>query len=158
MPYGRFEPSSVHRMARTVDATIPDDEPLYRSVSKDDVDDRLAVLATAVEVPACSFNRSKYSEPEDVLAPRPTDTGIVVITPRELPPPIPRADEIPYEFFAADDPCPPEDPVNEAHCEVRIRRQGHDYTKNLKLKPKPEMAMKAREALARSLRIYRSPT
>jgi hypothetical protein len=59
---------------------------------------------------------------------------------------------------ATNDPCPQEDPDNEAHCEVRIRRQGHDYTRNLKLKPKPEMAMKAREALARTLRIHRAPT
>ena len=146
-------------MARIADATIPDDEALYRSVAKDHVDDRLVVLATAVEVPACSFNRGKYSAPEHVLVPsRPKDNGILVITPKELPPPIPRADEVPYEFFAADDPCPPEDAGNEAHCEVRIRRQGHDYTKNLKLKPKPEMAMKAREALARKLRIHRAPT
>jgi hypothetical protein len=146
-------------MARTADATIPGDEPLYRSVAKDHVDDGLVVLATAVEVPACSFNRSKYSSPEDVLVPsRPSDNGILVVTPGELPPPIPRSEEAPYEFFAADDPCPKEDPANEAHCEVRIRRQGQEYNKNLKLKPKPEMALKAREALARAMRIHRTPT
>ena len=142
-------------MTRTADLAIPSDEQLYRSVAKDDVDENLAVLFTAVEVPACSFNRSRYSEPEQVLAPRPQDTGIVAITPAELPPPIPRGEEVPYEFIAADDPCPREDPDNEAHCEVRVRRQGFPYTKNLKLKA---LAVKAREELARRLRILRGPT
>jgi hypothetical protein len=142
---------------RIPDATIPDDEALYRSVAKDHVDDRLVVLASAVEVPACSFNRSRYSEPADVLVPsRPRDNGILVITPRELPPPVPRAEAAPYEFFAADDPCPREDSENEAHCEVRVRRQGGTFTKNLKLKK--DIELKAREALARRLRILRDPT
>jgi hypothetical protein len=143
-------------MPRSPDSAIPHDEALYRSVAKHDVDDKLVVLATAVEVPACSFNRSKYSAPEQVFVPsRPRDNGILVITPAELPPAIQRTEGAPYEFFAADDPCPREDPTNEAHCEVRVRRQGFEYTKNLKLKA---LALKAREALARRIRILRAPT
>lgn len=91
-------------MLRTADPAIPADEALFRSVAKEEVDEKLAVLFTAVEVPACSFNRSKYSQPKQVLVPRPQHTGIVVITSAELPPPIPRAEAVPYEFFARSSP------------------------------------------------------
>lgn len=140
-------------MARILDEPIPDDETLYRSVAKDDVDEHLGVLPTAVEMPACSFNRSKYSTAADVFSPsRPAENGILELTPRELPPPIPRAEATPYEFFAEDDPIE----SNEAHCEVRIRRVGHPY--NPKHKPSPDIRLKAREALARRMRIGRVPT
>jgi hypothetical protein len=143
-------------MPRIADASIPEDEPLYRSVPKEHVADG-QVLAVAVEVPACSFNRSKYSAPEAVfVASRPKDNGILEITPRELPPPIPRSEAVPYEFVAADDPCPREDPGNEAHCEIRVQRHGHDYNRNHK--PRADIAAKARDALARKLRIHRAPS
>lgn len=140
-------------MARGPDEPIPDDEALYRSVAKEDVDEHLGVLPTALEMPACSLNRSKYSRAEDVLsASRPAENGILEVTPRELPPPIPRAEATPYEFFAADDPID----GNDAHCEIRIRRAGHAY--NPKHKPSPDMKLKAREALARRMRIKQEPT
>ena len=139
-------------MARTPEPTIPDDEALYRSVAKDDVDEHGA-LATAVEMPACSFNRSKYSVPEDVIVPsRPKENGILEVTPRELPPPVPRASGEPYEFFAADDPID----ENEAHCEVRMRRTGSEYKANHK--PNKDIVMKARAELARRMRVHRAPT
>lgn len=106
-------------MARAPDEQIPPDEPLYRSISAADVIG-IDVLSSAVDLPRCSFNRGKYSAPEDVLvARRPDDNGIVAITGNELPSPVPRATGDPYEFFTADDPNPSEDPDNDAHCEVR---------------------------------------
>jgi hypothetical protein len=138
-------------MARSPDTAIPEDEALYRSVAKDHVYEH-GVLATAVEIPACSFNRSQYSKPEDVIVPsRPKENGILEITPRELPPPVPRASGEPYEFFAADDPFD----QNDAHCEVRIRRTGIPYSPSHK--PKKDIALKAREELARRMRVYRAP-
>jgi hypothetical protein len=143
----------VHRMARTPDETIPEDEALYRSVAKEHVVEGVGVLAAAAEMPACSFNRSKYSQDTDVVVPsRPAENGILEITPRELPPPVPRVDATPYEFYVADDPIEP----NDAHCEVRIRRTGVTYTTGHR--PNPAVKAKAREALARRMRIRRAPT
>lgn len=140
-------------MARTPEAFVPEDELLYRSVAKDHVAEGIGVLPIAVEMPACSFNRSKYSKPEDVVVPsRPSENGILEITPRELPAPVPRADAAPYEFFAADDPID----VNDAHCEVRLRRTGTEYSRGHK--PNAAIKAKACEALARRLRVKRAPT
>ena len=54
-------------MARSPDEPIPEDEPLYRSVAKEDIDPNLGVLAHSIEMPACSLNRSRYSATDDVL-------------------------------------------------------------------------------------------
>jgi hypothetical protein len=139
-------------MARGREPTIPADEALYRSVAKDHVDEH-GVLAAAVEMPACSFNRSKYSNAEDVIvSSRPKENGVLEITPGELPPPVPRASGEPYEFFATDDPLD----GNAAHCEVRIRRAGIAYTANHK--PNRDVLMKARAELAKRMRVHRAPT
>lgn len=146
-------------MARSRDEVIPAKEPMYRSISRDDVrevDGELDILPHAVTLPRCSFNRSAYSAPEDVFTERrPGDTGIVQIAPRDLPGPVPRASGAPYEFFAHDDPNPPEDEPNDAHCEVRIRPQGREFSPNHRVK-KPILA-KAKEALARALRVHTRP-
>ena len=140
-------------MARSPDEPIPEDEPLYRSVAKEDIDPNLGVLAHSIEMAACSLNRSRYSAPDDVLsASRPKENGILEVTPGDLPPPIPRNDAVPYEFFAADDPIE----GNDAHCEIRIRRSGSAY--NAKHKPSADIKAKAREALARRMRVKRMPT
>ncbi len=144
-------------MTRSADAEIPTSEELYRSISRDDLagDD---VLPSAVDLPRCSFNRSKYSVPESVIVEaRPNDTGIVSVTPERLPEPVPRASapERPYEFFAQDDPNPPEDPANDAHCEVRIRPRGQAFSKNHKVNK--EILAKAKDALARKLHLVRHP-
>ncbi len=145
-------------MSRGRDSEIPTEEPLYRSISADDVigDD---VQPSAVEMPRCSFNRGAYSKPEDVFVlTRPNDNGIVEITPAELPDPVPRknpASGKPYEFFAEDDPNPPEDPENDAHCEVRAKPEGSTFSRNHKMK-KENRAI-AQDALARRLRIIKLP-
>lgn len=142
-------------MARPPDEEIPPDEPLYRSISAADVIG-IDVQPDAVDLPRCSFNRGKYSAPEDVfVVRRPRDNGIVAITGNELPDPVPRATGDPYEFFTADDPNPSEDPDNDAHCEVRVRPQGRPFTKNHKMNK--EVHAKAQDALARRLRIIKMP-
>ena len=126
-------------MARDREPEIPAQEPLYRSISANDVvgDD---VQLDAVDMPRCSFNRGAYSKPEDVFVDtRPDDNGIVEITPSELPGPVPRkvpTSGQPYEFFAADDPNPPEDPENDSHREIRAKPVGSTFSKNHKMKKK----------------------
>lgn len=142
-------------MAREAESGVPLDEALYRSVSVEDVsgDD---VLPQAVDMPRCSFNRARYSEPEDVLtANRPADNGIVTVKGEWLPGPVPRqpgGEGKPYEFFVADDPTPD----NDAHCEVRIRPQEGAFSKNHKVNK--VVRAKAKDELARRLRILRPPT
>lgn len=144
---------------RTTDEPIPLSEQLYRSVSADHVigDD---VQPSAVELPRCSFNREKYcAGPLSVFTERrPADTGVLAITPAMLPAPVPRvapSTGSPYEFFAADDPNPPEDAANEAHAEVRIRPQGAHFSKNHR--PDKPVLAKAKDELARRLRIIIQP-
>jgi hypothetical protein len=144
---------------RAVDESIPPDEKLYRSVSSADVIGE-DVLPSAVDLPRCSFDREKYCEsPTSVLTDRRRgDTGVLSITSSELPEPVPRlppSNGAPYEFFAVDDPYPPEDPNNKAHAEVRMKPVGATFSKNHK-PPKPVLA-KAKDALARRLRIVIPP-
>ena len=115
------------------------------------------VQSSAVDLPRCSFNRGKYSVPEAVLVEqRPDDNGIVEVRGNKLPSPVPRASGAPYEFFTTDDPNPPEDPDNDAHCEVRIRPHGRAFSKNHKVNK--EVRAVALDALARCLRIIKMPT
>jgi hypothetical protein len=144
---------------RDIDEPIPPDEELFRSVSADDVIGE-DVQLSAVELPRCSFNRAKYcGGPLSVLTDtRPQDTGVVAITPRLLPGPVPRVPPsigAPYQFIVADDPYPKEDPSNEAHAEVRIRPVGAEFSKNHK--PPKQVLFKAKDELARRLRVVVPP-
>jgi hypothetical protein len=141
---------------RQAESSIPPDEELYRRVSSDEVkgDD---VLWHGVEVPACSFNRAAYSEPEDVLREDdPARNGIAKMNVRDIPEPI--VQEAPansWAFFVADDPNPPEDPENDAHAEVRLHVIGQEYDKDRKVTKTARM--RALEALARRLKLHKYP-
>jgi len=142
-------------MARPPDETIPGDEALYRSISVDDVNGE-DVLPQGVDLPRCSFNRSKHSKPEDVFVEsRPNDNGVAQVVPDGLPPPVPRASGEPYEFFAQDDPNPREDPENDAHCEIRIKPRGRPFSKNHEVNK--SVLAKAKDELARKLRVLIPP-
>ena len=144
-------------MTRSADAEIPANEDLYRSISRDDVAGE-DVLPTAVDLPRCSFNRSAHSAPESVIVEaRPNDTGIVCIAPERLPEPVPRptAPDRPYQFCAQDDPNPPEDLANDAHCEIRMYPKGQPFSRNHQVKK--EILAKAKDALARRLLVLRQP-
>ncbi len=146
-------------MPRKPDLSVPPTEVLYRSLAVDDVCNGEVSDASLDGFPCVSFNRSAYSIPTSVIVPcRPSDTGIGTITGTLLPGPFPRSTGAtpPYAFIVCDDPNPPEDPLNDAHCEVRLTRQGlpfirnHTYDKLAK--------RRAREELAKSIRIYLAPT
>src|SRR5262249_39013973 len=101
--------------------------------------------------PACSFNREKYAQPQSVISrSRPTQTEIVVLVVKNLPSRVERPHPAkPYEFFIEDDPCPLDDPTNEAHAEVRLRQQGQAY--DPEHKPKSTVKHLARVALAEKM-------
>jgi len=124
-------------------------EFLYRAVNPDHVVNGV-LLNEAIDVPACSFQRSKYGTPADALSEtRPLKTLIYTA----------RADDVPcqfrsnapgasaYEFYVADAP-------NEgiAHCEVRVRRPGKTF--NPKHKMKPAAKMLARKILCSKMAQY----
>jgi hypothetical protein len=139
-------------MPRPVDEPIPDAERLFHSVSADNVDgDR--VLPEAVWIPDCSFSREKYGSPEAAFSEtRPRETGLAWLTPGLLPGPFPRPGADPLEFVATDVPLEGDD----AHSEVRLKRCGAEYNRNIK----PPKALKAEllAALAGCMRVFRAPT
>lgn len=131
---------------RAKDPEIPGDEPLYRALLPDWVDGDL-VLHLAIEFPATSFNRGKYSHPSAVLVGRPSFTAIAVVTPAQLPGPFARpSDGVMYHFYAEDLP----EPANEAHAEVRARQVDKDFNPRDRSNAKEA----AKELLARRLRIF----
>jgi len=140
-------------MPRSIDEPIPPDEKLFRSVAPDEVQGD-CVLPEAVEVPACSYSRSKYGPPEAALSPdtRPRETGIAFLTPAMLPPPIERLDGAPFEFFAADAP-----EEGDTHAEVRLKRVDAAYNPKRSSVPKP-IRVRAVAALADCMRVCRTPT
>lgn len=138
-------------MVRALDEPIPPEEPLYRSVSVEHVFGP-DILDSAVDLPRCSFNRGKYSLPEDVVtARRAKENGIVVIHGAHLPGKVPRETGEPYEFVTQDDPID----GNDAHAEVRLCRQGHPFNNNHK--PNKAILAKAKDQLARNLRLHKAP-
>lgn len=107
------------------------DEALYRSVRPDHTQGE-SVLAEAIRMPACSFFRH---EPLAALDPelRPAETSIIQLLVGDLPPPI-----VPepgssggvgktFEFEAASKP----ERGREDHAEVRVRRAGESFSKNI---------------------------
>jgi hypothetical protein len=144
---------------RTPDPRVPPTEPLYRSLSVHDMCNGHVSDASLDGFPCVSFNRGEYSLPHDVIvAGRPSDNGIGEITGNELPGPFARSTgaQPDYVYIVQDAPNPPEDPSNDAHCEVQLIRQGQRYSKNHTY-DKPAKRL-ARELLARRIRIYLPPS
>jgi len=134
---------------REVDEPIPEDERLFRSIGREDVDgDHL--LPGAIELPAMSVNRSKYDpDPRNVI--RGNDTGVAVTTSRQLPTPMTSPGDVTYEFFASDVPS-----EGDAHAELRLRRRGDQYDPKHKVKS-ATFKLELKQALAKSLRVLIQP-
>ena len=142
---------------RSVDPCFAKSEALYRRISIDQVDgDR--ILASAVEMPACSFDRSKYStRPESVIdRAKPEFNGIAKLMVGDMPAPVSvfgvpdKGPPASYEFYPEDLP----EPDNEAHSEVRIRISGKPFRKRVN----DRVAVAACEALAAPMRVHTPPT
>lgn len=124
------------------------EERLFRRVANDLVVDEVLIEAAidAMEIPACSFNREKYSAPESVLVEaKPAERRIAYTTPASLPPPWSTEGGVQLRYEAVD---LPED-FNEAHCEVHLLRGAE----TVPYKPKGKAKYDARLRLWKALRI-----
>lgn len=134
-------------------------EELYRSIGTEAVYTQNGVECVselAVKLPACSFNRSKYSKPHEAidLEVRPSETGVASIGIRDIPTPI-----LPnyeggkiHELYVAHAPVV----ENYSHTELRIRRQGYDDPKTYK--PNSAIFRKLiRDKIAEKMRVCITP-
>lgn len=103
--------------------------------------------------PACSFNREKYSAPEDVLlGTHPTLNGIVCAQVRDVEFAETTEGNVCWETFVLHAP----EAGNYAHTEVRLKRQGERYNSNAT--PNSKVFRKLiRSRLASRLTILRDP-
>jgi hypothetical protein len=108
------------------------------------------VSEAAIKLPACSFNREKFSSPNDVLSDTaPAYNGIAFVTVAKVPQGV---IESSYEFVVAHDPRAD----NYSHTEVRVKRTNKSYNKNLKVAD-GEVRLRLREALASTLEVLQAP-
>lgn len=130
------------------DPSFAQDERLYRRISPDDISEDNRVMATAVadiqeRQPSCSFNRDKYSRPEDVLdKARPELNKIAFLVAGNLPEPVSHPLEPQTKFCFRLEHLPEES--NYSHTEVQVTK---DNTVPSKLK-NAILRRDLREALA----------
>ena len=103
---------------------IPEDEPVYRRFHSDHVVNG-QVMPEGLDVPICCGNRASRSRAEDVLRlgdyPDFVFVGSVCRAAAALVGPLVReSDGALLGWTICDDPNPPEDPTNAAHCVVRV--------------------------------------
>lgn len=151
------------QFARTLgdDALVPDndfapDEELYRRIRATHVVNG-RVIGAGVELgfpPACSFNRSKYSVPEDVFdTTKPEDNGIAFTQVARASFQASTTGGVAWETVVAHAPIQ----GNRSHTEVRLKRSGETY--DPKRRPGSDAFKKRiRELLAARLEILREPT
>lgn len=141
---------------RAPDQLFDPDELLYRRLSTKDIAADGGVLPESLRFHQSSFDRGKYlAEPRDVLThgSNPAENGFAAILVRDLPSKLDRgADVAPLITYPHDDPLP----ENDAHCEVRVRRDGADFDPRLKVGPEHKRSIKL--AIAAKLRVIVDPT
>lgn len=120
-------PERMLRRDRPVDDNFDLEEELYYRCQARHVDGQ-RLLPEAIRFPNFSVNRSKYSEPEDVLIPSYQDWGIATFRVRDLPEPESTDEKTEYEWRVVHDPL--ED--NYAHSEIRTFKNGV-YSETLKV-------------------------
>ena len=120
-------PERMFRRNRPIDENFDLEEELYYRCQAQHVDEQ-RLLPGAIRFPNFSVNRSKYSEPEDVLIPSYQDWGIATFRVGNLPEPELTDDTTEYEWRVVHDPL--ED--NYAHSEVRTFKNSV-YSENLKV-------------------------
>jgi hypothetical protein len=117
----------MFRRDRPVDENFDVAEALYYRCQAQHVDGH-QLLPEAIRFPNFSVNRSKYSEPEDVLIPSYHNWGIATFGVRDLPEPESTDEKTEYEWQVVHDPL--ED--NYAHSEVRTFKN-RTYSEDLKV-------------------------
>lgn len=103
-------------------------ERLYRRIGPEHIDEQNHVMGGAVEDitdrhPSCSFNREKYSNPEDVLdSNKPAMNRIACLVAGDLPAPVPHPLEPNKKYEFRLEHLPEED--NYSHTEVQVTKEG----------------------------------
>lgn len=124
---------------RPADEPIGITEDLYRRISINEVDEfggALVVTNLAVRLSACSFNRSKYSTPMDVVNHLidSVRNGVAVLPVARIPGPFAPAgqDGKVHELYVVHTPMTCEEPPLDLypHSELFVRRQGINDSRN----------------------------
>lgn len=112
-------------------------------------------MPSSINLPGCSFNRAKYSKPEDVLnlELRPEFTGIAALKTGDVPKGSVKDGDRSIEYFFVNH-APEKD--NWAHAEVRVKKAGAEYNKNLRIND-PEVALRIKQSLAETLKVLKEP-
>jgi len=113
-------PDRMYRNDRPVDPHFASEEFLYRRCRQADVHGERLLPYAIRFYPDWSVNRSKYSEPEDVLYPSYLDWGVASFQVQDIPPHMVSGGGILFEFKA--EHVPEDD--NYAHSEVRTFKNG----------------------------------
>jgi hypothetical protein len=138
------------RQLRPVDSHFESSETLYYRCRAEHISgDRL--LPQAIRFPDFSVNRSKYSEPEDVLVPTYLNWGVSAFHVSDLPLAQQTDAQTVYSWQVIHDPL--ED--NYSHSEVRTDKNGQ-YSKTLDV-PKT-MKKFFRQVLSDKARILKQPS
>ncbi len=139
----------MYRAGRPVDPDFADDELLYNRCRAVHVAEQ-RLLPEGIKFPDWSVNRSKYSEPDDVLLPSYSDWGIVEFKVDSVPKKLISPGEVVFEFKVEHDPV--ED--NYSHSEVRTYKGG---VHNKKIDPNTAVKKQFRQMLSDKTRLIRFP-
>lgn len=120
-------PERLLRQGRIVDRQFDSSERLYHRCQLRHIDSE-RLLPEAIRFPNFSVNRSKYSEPEDVLLPNYQDWGIAAFEVIDIPESQSTDTNTEYSWRVEHDPLD----ENYAHSEVRTFKNSV-YTENLKV-------------------------
>ena len=150
--------SSSSELGLKPDPSFENDEKLFRRVDEQHIQNN-RVMGNALEEireqhPSCSFNREKYSLPEQVLDPsRPEQNRIAYLVAGNLPKPelypldpsVPQAQKVLYAFRLIHLP----EENNYSHTEAQVTKRGQDATKVGSKSVRREL----REALAEKMTV-----
>jgi hypothetical protein len=134
----------------TIDPYFEPNEALYRRMQPNSYPITPATMQKLIVFPDCSVNRSKYSQPEDVLKPEYFHWGILEFFVQDVPNKLQDGESI-SNFEVVH--CPLED--NYAHSEIRSFKGGilKEPSKTLKTRFRDEIAKKARVVRAPSAKM-----
>lgn len=99
---------------RGLDNEFEPEELLFIRLRSDQVDDKQVIVATFPSFPNPSSNRSRYSEPEDVLMPIYLDWGIIQFHVGDIPRSVQKGDGVRVEIRPVHAP----EVINYAHTEI----------------------------------------
>lgn len=108
------------------------------------------LLPTGIKFPDWSVNRSKYSEPDDVLIPSYLDWGIAEFQVESVPKKMESPGNVVFEFKVEHDPVDD----NYSHSEVRTYKEGTHH-KNIDVNK--TVKKQFRQMLSDRTRLIRSP-